>query len=473
MVGNEQYVFISYSSKDQQMADSVRLLFIEKGIPCWMAPYDIPAGSKYAYVINDALENCSCLVLLLTNASQESQFVEREIERAITYKKPIIPMQLEDIQLNSGFKFYIGNSQIIAVPNIKADAPEFNMVISGVRQFLGQDNPSLPEMKQTALQSLSAPKNTDAPLEPALPDRISLFELLKISNIGELDIEGIWAESDITKAIVAPIGVDQTGKSVSIDLHQRADGPNGMVIGPPGSGKTEFLHTYLLSLALHYPPEKIQLHLINSHDSSIVDDFVSLPHAGICLNEYTDSKVTNFVEYFKNEILRRQELLKHYSVANIYRYHKLAKTDPTLPALPHIVVAVDELQQLKCYFPAEAKYLQELGTGEQARAYGIHLLYATSHAEGIIDDSLYRVLNFKICSSMQSHFSQKESPSHGRPGRLYLQTQSHDSIRVIQLAYSGLPAPVASTNLSDNQWFFENKTQRQSIIQAITRLCLD
>lgn len=139
MAGKEQYVFISYSSKDQQMADSVRMILLENGITCWMAPYDIPAGSKYAYVINDALENCTCLVLLLTNASQESQFVEREIERAITYRKPIIPMQLEDIQLNSGFKFYIGNSQIIAVPDIKPEASEFKKVIRGIQRYMSCD----------------------------------------------------------------------------------------------------------------------------------------------------------------------------------------------------------------------------------------------------------------------------------------------------------------------------------------------
>lgn len=140
MKRNEQYVFISYSSKNQQMADSVRLIFIEKGIPCWMAPYDIPAGSQYAYVINDALENCTCLVLLLTNASQESQFVGREIERAITYRKPIIPMQLEDIQLNSGFKFFIGNCQIIAVPEINSEAPAFNKVLDGIQQYMSFDD---------------------------------------------------------------------------------------------------------------------------------------------------------------------------------------------------------------------------------------------------------------------------------------------------------------------------------------------
>lgn len=136
MKDNNGYVFISYSSQNQQVADSFRQLLIEEKIACWMAPYDIPAGSRYAYVINDALENCTCLVLLLTNASQSSQFVEREIERAITYKKPIIPLQMEDLELNSGFKFYIGSSQIIAVPEIRRDASAVNQAISGIRNFL-------------------------------------------------------------------------------------------------------------------------------------------------------------------------------------------------------------------------------------------------------------------------------------------------------------------------------------------------
>lgn len=48
----------------------------------------------------------------------------------------MIPMQLEDIQLNSGFKFYIGNSQIIAVPDIKPEAPEVNKVIRGIQRYM-------------------------------------------------------------------------------------------------------------------------------------------------------------------------------------------------------------------------------------------------------------------------------------------------------------------------------------------------
>lgn len=101
-----------------------------------MAPYDIPAGSSYAHVINDALENCSCFILLLTNASQESQYVEREVERAIAYKKVIIPVQLESLELNSGFRFFIGSSQIIAVPGINRDAEEIKRVLDGIHNCI-------------------------------------------------------------------------------------------------------------------------------------------------------------------------------------------------------------------------------------------------------------------------------------------------------------------------------------------------
>ena len=173
-VNNNNYVFISYSSKNQQMADSVRLLLKENNISCWMAPYDIPAGSRYAYVINDALERCSCLLLLLTNASQMSQFVEREIERAITYKKPILPMQLEDLELNSGFKFYIGNSQIIAVPEIRSDAPEFLRILAGIKEFLGCNDgetvertvvSARTEEKKNCQVTIFSPVNVDVYLE--------------------------------------------------------------------------------------------------------------------------------------------------------------------------------------------------------------------------------------------------------------------------------------------------------------------
>lgn len=134
------YAFISYSSKDQEKANAIRSIFLNHNISCWMAPYDIPAGTKYAYVINDAIKDAACLVLLFTNASQESIFVEKEVERAVANGKPIIAMELESVVLNSGYQFYLGNQQIIATPKINEDDVNFQRALQGIAAFTGRAN---------------------------------------------------------------------------------------------------------------------------------------------------------------------------------------------------------------------------------------------------------------------------------------------------------------------------------------------
>ena len=137
MKNDIKYTFISYSSENQQSANAVRMLLMKNNIKCWMAPYDIPAGSKYAYVINNAIEYCSCFVLLLTEDSQNSEFVEKEVERAVTYKKIIIPIMLGNIELNSGFRFYLGNCQIIAMKQIDEKSLEWNRALSAIKSIVG------------------------------------------------------------------------------------------------------------------------------------------------------------------------------------------------------------------------------------------------------------------------------------------------------------------------------------------------
>lgn len=66
------YVFISYSTKNQQQADSMKDLLNRNGISTWMASYDIPVGDDYMEEIPTAIKNSSCVILMLSNASQGS-----------------------------------------------------------------------------------------------------------------------------------------------------------------------------------------------------------------------------------------------------------------------------------------------------------------------------------------------------------------------------------------------------------------
>ena len=138
------YAFISYSTKNQSDADALRALFHKNGIRTWMAPGDIPAGSKYAQVINHAIKECACFVLLLTDAAQNSPWVAKEVERAVNHGKTIIPVKMEDLVLNEEFEFYISTDQIVAVQKIDESSEAFRKVLTSVIALAGQDEPAAP-----------------------------------------------------------------------------------------------------------------------------------------------------------------------------------------------------------------------------------------------------------------------------------------------------------------------------------------
>lgn len=162
------YVFISYSSKHQEMADAVKALFNKNGIQTWMAPYDIPGGFEYAAVINDALKNCSCLAFLFTDAAQNSRWVRKELERAINYNKVIIPVKLEDVEMNSAIEFYLSDFQVIPVRKVDETSADMKKVLDSVKAFtngtLGSnENDKTPTSSPQTAESPAAKETGCAP----------------------------------------------------------------------------------------------------------------------------------------------------------------------------------------------------------------------------------------------------------------------------------------------------------------------
>lgn len=131
------YVFISYSTKEQSLADAMKKLLEKHGIQTWMAPGDIPAGNKYAQVINQAIKGCSCFILMLSNNAQNSVWVAKETERAVNYRKPIIPIQLENVLLNDEFELYISTDQVVAVKTIDECSEEIQKILTSAKAIVG------------------------------------------------------------------------------------------------------------------------------------------------------------------------------------------------------------------------------------------------------------------------------------------------------------------------------------------------
>ena len=104
-------VFISYSSKEFAHAEAVRVTLEENGISCWMAPGCIPGGSNYTKEIPVAIRGCPVFVLILSKNAQDSHWVLKELDSAVSHGKVILPFMLENFALSDEFSFLLSGTQ--------------------------------------------------------------------------------------------------------------------------------------------------------------------------------------------------------------------------------------------------------------------------------------------------------------------------------------------------------------------------
>lgn len=97
----------------------------------------------------------------------------------------------------------------------------------------------------------------------ALPDMMTFLEMFQVGKIEHLNSLTRWKENDPTNTLQTPIGVGTAGETFMLDLHEKFHGPHGLVAGMTGSGKSEFIITYILSLAVNYHPDEVAFILID------------------------------------------------------------------------------------------------------------------------------------------------------------------------------------------------------------------
>jgi formylglycine-generating enzyme required for sulfatase activity len=100
-------VFISYSSKDKIVADAVCGTLESKNIRCWIAPRDVLAGKPFAASLLNAIRESRVFVLVLSEESNQSMHVLREVSQAFDSGIPIIPFRIADIELSDEMYYYI------------------------------------------------------------------------------------------------------------------------------------------------------------------------------------------------------------------------------------------------------------------------------------------------------------------------------------------------------------------------------
>jgi CRP-like cAMP-binding protein len=170
-LGPSDLVFISYSSSDKETAEAVCQLLEARGISCWIAPRDIPAGAKFVEAIVRAIDIAVAVVLIFSEHANTSEHVMNEVERAVNRQRRIFPLRIES-----------------ATP-----VPELAYFISRI-QWLDANTESLEtvtEMLATVLHSLVSSTVPPSPSSPAISQELELRFAPEDSQEGErVSIQG-------------------------------------------------------------------------------------------------------------------------------------------------------------------------------------------------------------------------------------------------------------------------------------------
>lgn len=279
----------------------------------------------------------------------------------------------------------------------------------------------------------------------AIPESVALLDLFNVTNVEELKIAERWERSREThQSLTAPIGMTIGNQLQLLDLHERSDGPNGLVAGMVGAGKSELLQTFVAALAVNYPPDKLGFVLADYKGGSMTRPFKDMPHEfGIITDLEQANLAARAIRSFDVELDRRKDLFNQYNVSHIDQYQKLFYSGKAKTPLPYLVVIVDEFAEMKTEQPETAQeFVRIARTG---RAFGLRLILAMQKPAGIVDGQIEANTRFRLClrvaqtEDSQAMLKRPDAAFLKGIGRAYLQVGANEVFREFQVGYGGAP----------------------------------
>ena len=187
-----------------------------------------------------------------------------------------------------------------------------------------------------------------------------------------------WAGTT-TDGLDVQIGVDGKGEPQRFVMGVRGV-HHGLVGGDVRMGKTNLLHVLISQLALQYPPEELELYLLDFKEVEF-DAYLTerLPHARAITSRTDREFGLSMLRRFHDEINRRARLCREARVTDLPDYRR-----ETGQVLPRALVIMDEFQVL---FSEEDRLAREAGRlladiAKRGAAFGLHLLLATQSPGG-------------------------------------------------------------------------------------------
>lgn len=279
-----------------------------------------------------------------------------------------------------------------------------------------------------------------------LPKNLGFLEMLRVGKVEQLNSLNRWRLNDPTKSLRAAVGINDLGNIIYLDLHEKYHGPHGLIAGMTGSGKSEFIITYILSMALNYSPNEVSFILIDYKGGGLAGAFenktqkIRLPHLAGTITNLDKAELNRTLVSIDSELRRRQTLFNEArdelgeSTIDIYKYQKFFRQKKLSRPIPHLFIICDEFAELKAQQPEFMDNL--ISTARIGRSLGVHLILATQKPSGVVNDQIWSNSKFRVCLKVQDRsdsnemIKRPEAAEIKEAGRFYLQV-GYDELFVL------------------------------------------
>lgn len=335
------------------------------------------------------------------------------------------------------------------------------------------DNLTLCNFEKITKSIANIPIKITSTKENLLPNNYSFLEMFNVGSIEQLNILNRWDKHDATLSLKTPIGVDSVGRYIYLDIHEKSHGPHGLIAGSTGSGKSEFIITYILSLAVNYHPDDVSFILIDYKGGGLAGAFqkgnCKLPHLVGTITNIEVDELQRSLASIQSELKRRQIIFNEArnmtdeGTIDIYKYQRLYHQGVVKEPIPHLLIICDEFAELKQQQP---DFMDELmSVSRIGRSLGVHLILATQKPAGIVNEQIRSNSKFAICLKVQSKEDSKDVIGKNdaaylkKTGQFYMQVGNDEYFALGQAAWSGalyIPSNTVEKKVDNSIEFISN-----------------
>ncbi len=316
-----------------------------------------------------------------------------------------------------------------------------------------------------------------------IPSSLNFLDMFYAGRVDQLNILSRWASNNPTISLKAPIGMKENNKLIELDLHEKYHGPHGLIAGMTGSGKSEFIITFILSMAINYHPYEVQFVLIDYKGGGLAGAFenretgVKIPHLVGTITNLDISEMNRTLVSIKSELQRRQRVFNkareqnNESTIDIYKYQRLYRDGKVSEPMSHLFIISDEFAELKMQQP---DFMEELVSAARiGRSLGVHLILATQKPSGVVDDQIWSNTRFRVCLKVQSPEDSNELLKRDdaayikEAGRFYLQVGNDEMFELGQSGWAGakyIPSDNVQVKLDDSISFITNSGEVLKVV---------